>query len=448
MADTPVTPEYKDADDKLGQLLNRAHEIAEEVKAGKAETAEVRTEMERIKDEINKEHEAREAAKAQAEAADLLQWLKDFQADQTRKPSKAHLLGEPTKNDDGGKNFFATVAKSRSRDYRIAQQAQDELASMGIRYQDAGSDKVAAKATLGTTDAAGGYIIPNNLVSSLIEHATALNPYRQLLNTITGVRGSAVDVPVEGLSPTRAAVVAWGDTKPNTDLTVSNYTATLYTLAHILDVSNQLLRHSEGAAEQLVRSTLARKLAQGESYYILAGSGTSEPKGILTSVGTSGQFVTSFTAGATQAGSIASAIAAAAGPLADRNRVPDGAIVAPSTFWTMVAQGTNEAGFFFNPAQGPGQINANGVPSFSVFGVRVIPDANMVAAGATDDLLIGEFGSANLYIGEDYRVDVSSEAGDRWDKNLTGFRAEEEIGFNADPYVVSGHFQRILDVLP
>ena len=71
----------------------------------------------------------------------------------------------------------------------------------------------------------------------------------------------------------------------------------------------------------------------------------------------------------------------------------------------------------------------------------------MVAAGATDDLLIGEFGTANLYIGDDYRVDVSSEAGDRWDKNLTGFRAEEEIGFNADPYVASGFFQRILDVV-
>jgi hypothetical protein len=41
---------------------------------------------------------------------------------------------------------------------------------------------------------------------------------------------------------------------------------------------------------------------------------------------------------------------------------------------------------------------------------------------------------------------VSTEAGDRWDKNLTGFRAEEDIAFNADPYVVSGFFQRILDV--
>jgi HK97 family phage major capsid protein len=447
--DAPNSPEYKAADDKLGQLLNRANEISEEVKAGKAETAEIRTEMANIKTAINEAHEERESARAKAEADELVDWLKDFKEEQNRAPSKARLIGSPAERDTEPENFFATVAKTRSNDYREAQAAQDRLNEMGLGYRQmpSGSQSAAAKTTLGTTDAAGGYLIPNNLVAQIVLHASNRNPYRQLMNVITGVRGDAVDQPTEGLTPTRATVQAWGATKSNTDLTVANYTATLYTLAHILDVANQFLRHSEGAAEQLVRSTLARKLALGEAYYILAGSGSSEPKGILTSIGTSGTFVTSHTAGATQVGSIAHAIAEAAGPLADRNRVPDGAIVSPSTFWTMVAEGTDSAGFFFNPAQGPGQINANGVPSFNVFGIRVIPDANMVAAGATDDLLVGEFSTTNLYIGDEYRVDVSSEAGDRWDKNLTGFRAEEEMAFNADAFVVSGHYQRILDVI-
>jgi hypothetical protein len=43
---------------------------------------------------------------------------------------------------------------------------------------------------------------------------------------------------------------------------------------------------------------------------------------------------------------------------------------------------------------------------------------------------------------------VSSEAGDRWDKNLTGFRAEEEIAFNADPPVLAANFQRITGLVP
>jgi hypothetical protein len=60
---------------------------------------------------------------------------------------------------------------------------------------------------------------------------------------------------------------------------------------------------------------------------------------------------------------------------------------------------------------------------------------------------VGEFSSAILYIGEDLRVDTSDEAGDRWDKNLTGFRFEEEIAFNADPFVAAGAFQRIIDAV-
>jgi hypothetical protein len=45
--------------------------------------------------------------------------------------------------------------------------------------------------------------------------------------------------------------------------------------------------------------------------------------------------------------------------------------------------------------------------------------------------------------GHGYRVDVCSEVGDRWDKNLTSFRGEEEIAFDARPAVYAGKFQRI-----
>ena len=49
-----------------------------------------------------------------------------------------------------------------------------------------------------------------------------------------------------------------------------------------------------------------------------------------------------------------------------------------------------------------------------------------------------------LYIGSEFRIDVSSEAGSRFDQNITGFRAEEEFGFNAEPYVRTGKFVKIL----
>ena len=52
-----------------------------------------------------------------------------------------------------------------------------------------------------------------------------------------------------------------------------------------------------------------------------------------------------------------------------------------------------------------------------------------------------------FFKGQGYRVDTSSEAGDRWDKNLTGFRGEEEIAFDARPAVYAGKFQRITNAV-
>jgi hypothetical protein len=49
----------------------------------------------------------------------------------------------------------------------------------------------------------------------------------------------------------------------------------------------------------------------------------------------------------------------------------------------------------------------------------------------------------DIIIGSEFRIDVSSEAGSRFDQNVTGFRAEEEFGFDAEPYR-TGKFVKIL----
>jgi HK97 family phage major capsid protein len=459
---------YEELTEKLGQLMARSKEVGDEVRSFKAEEgeksedalrriADLNQEQEKLRDEMNTLHAERVAAKAAEDSDALLKRVQEMTDEwdaKGRAPSKAQLLGGSTASplDNAAAsvaNFHALVAKARdTSDLDAMKDAQDQLRAMGARQTTGDANgrigwSRSGKATLGDSDGAGGYLVPNAVVAPVIEQATAANPWRQELTVIRGIRGNSIEVPTEGLAPTRAVVVAAGATKTNANFTVASYTATLYTLAVIYDVGNQLLRQSEGAAEQLVRSRLARQLALGEGYYILNGSGSSEPKGILTSIGTSGTFVTSFTAGTGQADSIAHAVADAAGDVAGRSRIPTAGVLHAGAFWDMLAQGSNDAGFFFSPSDGPGAIDAT-VPTVRVFGLRIFPDNNM----PTDDLVVGDFRSAQLFIGEEYRVDVSTEAGDRWDKNLTGFRAEEDIAFNADPYVASGYFQRILDVLP
>lgn len=353
-----------------------------------------------------------------------------------RRPSKAAALVDPRTDpftSATGPWFFSAVAKARSRDHDEQMVGKAELAELGSRYI---ALDPAVKATLGSTDASGGFLIPNNMVAPVVEIATSVNPFRRLLTVINGVRGSGVDIPLNGVtSASRATVIAWGDTKTNVDTTLSNYTATLYTLAKVMDVSNQLLRHSAGAAEQLIRSQLGRSLAQGEAYYILSGSGTSEPKGLLTSIAAApAAMTTAHTASdSTVAGSVRAAVAKAVEALADRNFEASAVVMNAGDYAHSFVQGADTAGFW---------IDENG--NQRILGLPIVTTTALTGGTA----IVGDFRAATLFVGDDYRVDVSSEAGDRWDKNLTGFRAEEEIGFNADPPVLAGAFQRITGLVP
>jgi HK97 family phage major capsid protein len=230
-------------------------------------------------------------------------------------------------------------------------------------------------------------------------------------------------------------VSAFGATKQNVNVSLANYTATLYTLARIYDVGNQLLRHSAGAAEQLVRSQLARGIARGEAYYIVNGSGSSEPKGLLTSLAAApaGHTTAHTASDSTVAGSVRAAVGKAVQALAGRDQEPSAIVMNSGDFAHAFVQGADAAGYYVDDT---GRTTLLGLPIVTTTAI------------ASQTAIVGDFKAADLFIGDDYRVDVSSEANDRWDKNMTGFRAEEEIAFNADPPVMVGAFQRITGLIP
>ena len=434
--------------EKIGELQQTAVDLSEKVSAA-AKTGEQYTELkasfDKAREDLGKlvtEREERErelqAKEAKAELDELLKTV--------RTESKAKLIGSlgpdvATSVD----NFFATVAMSQNPKlaggYQEAIDAKARLEEMGSTWSGVPAE---SKATVGDSDANGGYIVPNNVVLDINLQATPQRSVVDLFTVLNGVRGSAVDIPWESETISRAVIAAAGATKENSNFLVNNYSATLYTLARIFDVGNQLLRQSAGAAERLVRSKLARAFALGEDYYALSGSGSSQPYGLLTALGSSGTYVTNFTPSATTlAGSIAVAIATLAGVIENRGAIADGAVLNTGDYWTALAQGTDNAGLFFAPSQGPNGIDGTRPDAVQPFGVRVRHSPNMTA----DNLVVGEFRSALFVRGEGYRVDTSSEAGDRWDKNLTGFRGEEEIAFDARPAVYTGHFQRITNLV-
>jgi len=104
----------------------------------------------------------------------------------------------------------------------------------------------------------------------------------------------------------------------------------------------------------------------------------------------------------------------------------------------------DEAGFYFNPAQGPTAINVPPGTLVSPFGIPVYKSSNV----EDTHMIVGDFSKLKVYYGESFRVDSSDVAGTRWDTNLIGFRGEQEMGLDARPAVYAGHFALVEDITP
>jgi HK97 family phage major capsid protein len=301
------------------------------------------------------------------------------------------------------------------------------------------------KAVLGTSDATGQAIVPNNFVDGLVEALSLNNIYRELFTVERVTNGTAVDIPYS-ITAISAALLqgAYGSNKDIRDFSFSQATATLYQIAQIADVGNQLLRQSNGAAERSARTRLGASIGQLEATYVTNGSGSSQPLGFFQAMlafGDVAAFKTTLSS-EPRLTTIARGIAAmeTRGVLR-RNLV---FVCNPTDYWEIASEGLGTSyagGWAVDPAGGA----AANPPITSAWGVPLFSDALWPSAQAGTGLLIDK-SEVTLYVGQDYRIDVSSEAGSRFDQNVTGFRAEEEFAFNAEPYVRTGRVQKIIGI--
>ena len=439
--------------DTIGKAVHRLDEIAAEMASAReedtarwqalnAERQEQAATLQALKAQYENTYRQEQTEAAMAEVAEIKAQMASL-----RSPSKAAFIGGGRARSAGYESgsFLGSLLGLQSRDPEVYSASKASLQAM-TSYTDG-----SGKATLGTTDATGGWIIPNALVDELIIPAMAESPYRRLMTVVSGVTTAAVDLPFRSARRTAAVVVPFGDTKTNADLAYNGYTASIFTLAKIHDISAQFARQSRGAAERDVLTELAAAFAQGEADYIAEGTGSSQPYGYQTALANSpSTFTTSFTASATTlAGSIARSVADAAGALAGRGVTPTAAVMSATAYWTMLGQGTDNAGFFFAPAGGPNAIASGTL--MTPFGIPVYPDATRDIKGTssiTDNLVLADWSKFKIFLGQAYRIDMSDTAGERFDRNLIGIRAEQELGFDGRPAVYAGYAQLIADILP
>jgi len=358
------------------------------------------------------------------------------------------------------------------------------LADLGVRFGGVPEDSHAysmidvvsdghggetAKATLGTTGATGGYVLPNNLVDTVLKPAVQGVVYQNLVTVRNGVNVRGIDQPYRLGAPTRMSFTDWGAEKPNINESYGSYTAYLGTLAAIYDISKQYARFSAGSAEQDVMDELTKAAILGENYYIsVGGSGTGgvggaagvgDPTyGVYTALAAASAFLsysTAFSSASTStlAGSVANALVQLQRSLAGRNRTPTAYVMDHTTYFTAIGEGSDTAGFWNSP-EGP--VRAGALPGYgrtpsgglSYWGIPCYYDTNL-GTNATTKIVIGaEWNVFKLYRGMEFRIDTSDQAGSRWSQNLVGFRGEEEIGFNAATGVNVGAAQLYTSVIP
>ncbi len=362
------------------------------------------------------------------------------------------------------------TAARKWMDMELAQDAKGRLADLGVFHSEAPDvpggyhlsqdENVGGgwqKATTGVTGATGGYVLPNNLVDTLIKPATQRAVLQQLVTVRNGVNVRGVDQPFRTGAPTRMVFQDWNTSKENVNEAYGSYTAYLGTLARVMDITKQYARFSGGAAEADVMDELTRAAILGENYYMVAGAGTGSvgsgdpTEGVYTALAATGQiaYKNAFASASnsTVAGSFASALATMNRLLADRSRENQGVLVDSDTYWTAFSQGSDNAGFYMSEFLGAGfSIGADNTLRWR--GVPIYYDANLGTNATTKIAIGGEWNVCKLYRGLEFRIDSSDVAGTRWDYNLIGFRGEEEIGFHAGSAVGVGALQLSTAIIP
>ena len=476
-------PDAKAADGgRYAAALDGSKSVADQLAEAHRELQSYRDQERNAKAKEERDAEIKEAVKATL--ADM------------RVPSMARLIGTPggegapanRRIDDAVIPPFPTM-KAAFRDYQAgefitamldvknlgegidverAMRGKAALNALGLLYMPGvpglsqGYSVVdgAGKATLGTTDATGGYVLPNNLVDTLVKPAVQEAVLQELVTVINGVAVRGVDQPYRLGAPSRMTFQDWGATKENVNESYGSYTATLGTIARVMDIAKQYARFSAGAAEQDVLDELTKAAILGENYYMIAGAGTGtvgsgDPTlGVYTSLNATPTFLgykgakTGAASSSTVAGSFAQACIELMQIMAGRKRKVSAILTDHVTFFTAIGQGSNEAGFWVSPTGGPTGFTRTASGGLAFWGVPIFYDTDLGDNATTKIAIAADWKAFKLYRGMEFRIDSSDVAGDRWDKNLIGFRGEEEIGFNADTAVHVGAAQLMTSVIP
>lgn len=155
-----------------------------------------------------------------------------------------------------------------------------------VSYLRRGVERISpeeVKALTVSTDANGGYLAPEEFGSELIKLLNEYSPIRQYARVVS-ISAPEIKYP-RRVSGTAATWVAETEDRTESGMTFEQITLTPFELATFTDVSNQLLEDNAYGLEGELLADYAESFGKTEGVAFIKGTGTGQPKGIMTATG-------------------------------------------------------------------------------------------------------------------------------------------------------------------
>lgn len=160
-------------------------------------------------------------------------------------------------------------------------------------------DWASIRATMSTTTGSeGGYAVQSDVAKTLIETLKAFGGMREVSTVIQTELGNPLSFPTTDGTAETGELIAENTTATAADPTFGTVALNAYKFSSkIVAVPFELLQDSQVDIEAFVNARLAERLGRATNTYFTTGTGTSQPRGVVTGassgkVGTTGQTAT------------------------------------------------------------------------------------------------------------------------------------------------------------
>lgn len=164
-----------------------------------------------------------------------------------------------------------------------------------VRTGDASRLKSIKAAMQEGTDSEGGYVVPNDFYARIVEKRDELSFARAAGARVIRTTLSTVDIPTEANSSSFSFIAeegAYGQSEP----TLGQVQVTVYKAGFLVKISEELLADQAANLDGFLTQHIGFQLGLHENLYVLSGTGSSQPQGVLVGGTVNNDHFTSATA--------------------------------------------------------------------------------------------------------------------------------------------------------